>query len=71
MSGQTAPLVTHLGAALRSGDFTADELHEWVLHLAHYAGWPVGSTAYVTLRQVQAEIEAEADAAAGEGPADG
>jgi 4-carboxymuconolactone decarboxylase len=59
MTGQAMPLATHLGAALRSGDLSADELHEWVLHLAHYAGWPLASTAYVTLRQVQAEIEGE------------
>lgn len=56
IAGQSAPLANHLGAALRSGDLTAAELHEWVLHLAHYAGWPVASTAYTTLRQVQADV---------------
>jgi 4-carboxymuconolactone decarboxylase len=58
MSGQAAPLAGHLGAALKSGDFTAEELHEWVLHLAHYAGWPIAATAYVTLREVQADTAA-------------
>ncbi len=57
ISGQAVPLGTHLTAALGSGDLTADELHEWVLHLAHYAGWPIAATAYMTLRQVQAEAE--------------
>jgi 4-carboxymuconolactone decarboxylase len=58
MSGQAAPLAGHLGAALKSGDLTAEELHEWVLHLAHYAGWPIAATAYVTLREVQADTAA-------------
>jgi 4-carboxymuconolactone decarboxylase len=70
MSGQSMPLSTHLAAALRSGDLTADELHEWVLHLAHYAGWPVAATAYVTLREVEAEIGAE-PSAAGTEPSEG
>jgi 4-carboxymuconolactone decarboxylase len=55
MSGQAVPLAGHLGAALKSGDLTAEELHEWVLHLAHYAGWPIAATAYMTLREVQAD----------------
>ena len=44
MTGQRDPLVFHLGAAYRSGDFTLDELDEWVLHFAHYAGWPTVTT---------------------------
>ena len=41
-------------AALSSGDLTADELHEWVLHVSFYAGWPAGANAYAALREVLA-----------------
>jgi len=52
--GLKEPLVAHLTAALSSGDLTADELHEWVLHLSFYAGWPIGANAYAALREVLA-----------------
>jgi 4-carboxymuconolactone decarboxylase len=52
--GLKEPLVAHMTAALSSGDLTADELHEWVLHLSFYAGWPCGATAYAALREVLA-----------------
>jgi 4-carboxymuconolactone decarboxylase len=52
--GLKEPLLVHLTAALSSGDLTADELHEWVLHLSFYAGWPCGATAYAALREVLA-----------------
>jgi 4-carboxymuconolactone decarboxylase len=52
--GLKEPLVAHLSAALSSGDMTADELHEWVLHLSFYAGWPCGATAYSALHEVLA-----------------
>ena len=52
--GLKEPLVAHLTAALSSGDLTAAELHEWVLHLSFYAGWPCGATAYAALREVLA-----------------
>lgn len=51
MAGQAQPLAIHVGAAHRSGDLDAEALHEWVLHLAHYAGWPVAATAYTALRE--------------------
>jgi 4-carboxymuconolactone decarboxylase len=52
--GIREPLIVHLTAALSSGDLTADELHEWVLHLAYYAGWPSAANAYSALREVLA-----------------
>jgi 4-carboxymuconolactone decarboxylase len=54
-AGQREPLMIHISAALSSGDLTADELHEWVVQLAHYAGWPAGATAYGVLREVEAK----------------
>jgi 4-carboxymuconolactone decarboxylase len=32
-----------IGAALRGGDITADELREIAIFLTHYAGWPAGA----------------------------
>ena len=52
VTGQRDPLANHLHAALQSGDLSADELHEWVVHLAHYGGWPAGTTAYALLREL-------------------
>jgi 4-carboxymuconolactone decarboxylase len=54
VTAQRDSLTAHLRAALGSGDLTADELHEWVLHLAHYGGWPAGTTAYAVLRDALA-----------------
>jgi len=31
------------------------ELHEWIVHLAHYGGWPTATTAYGILRELAAE----------------
>jgi 4-carboxymuconolactone decarboxylase len=55
LSGQREPLTNHLGAALDSEDLSVDELHEWVVHLAHYGGWPTAAMAYGALREVAAE----------------
>jgi 4-carboxymuconolactone decarboxylase len=35
VSAQRDSLTVHVRAALASSDLTIDELHEWVLHLAH------------------------------------
>ena len=54
VTGQAAPLQNHLRASLASGDLSIEELHEWVVHLAHYGGWPAGTTAYAALGEVSA-----------------
>jgi 4-carboxymuconolactone decarboxylase len=54
LRGLKEPLVAHMSAAIDSGDISVDELHEWVLHLAHYGGWPIAANAYAVLREVQA-----------------
>jgi 4-carboxymuconolactone decarboxylase len=51
VSAQRDSLTAHVRAALASGDLTADELHEWVLHLAHYGGWPAGTTAHTVFTE--------------------
>jgi 4-carboxymuconolactone decarboxylase len=52
VTGQVGPLRNHLHASLESGDFSIEELHEWVVHLAHYGGWPAGTTAYAVLGEI-------------------
>src|SRR5260370_39761169 len=46
LSGQRDPLVFHLRAAVESEDLSIDELHERVVHLAHYGGRPTPATPY-------------------------
>ena len=38
-----APIVEHVYAALKSGDLSIDDMHEFVLHFAVYCGWPKAS----------------------------
>jgi len=53
MAGMGAdPLRNHLRASLESGDLSLAELHEWIIHLAYYGGWPAGTTAYALLAEV-------------------
>ena len=59
IAGAQAALELHLGAAYRSGDLSFDELDEWVVHLAHYAGWPMATTAYMALGALRAQVDAE------------
>jgi alkylhydroperoxidase/carboxymuconolactone decarboxylase family protein YurZ len=49
VTGQRDPLGNHLRASLESGDLSLAELHEWIIHLAHYGGWPARTTAYAVL----------------------
>ena len=54
VTGQRDPLRNHLRASLQSGDLSIEELHEWIIHLAHYGGWPAGTTAYAALGEISA-----------------
>ena len=58
-AGAEAALATHLGAAYRSGDLDLDELDEWVVHVAHYVGWPAATPAYMALGALKAQVVAE------------
>ena len=42
-SGAETPIRSHFHAAMASGNCTAAELHEFVLHYAIHAGWPKAS----------------------------
>ncbi len=54
-TGETSSMAVHMRMALESGDLTRAELEGVVIHLAHYAGWPRGSSAFQTLAQGLAE----------------
>jgi 4-carboxymuconolactone decarboxylase len=40
IAGVGVPIRSHIYSALKSGDISLDEMREFALHLAVYAGWP-------------------------------
>jgi 4-carboxymuconolactone decarboxylase len=54
VAGNAAAIRQHIEAALRTGDISLDEMKEFVLHFAFYAGWPLASTAHHALREIEA-----------------
>ncbi len=59
MAGAGLALETHLGAAVRTGDITVDELREFVVHFAVYAGYPRATAVRSALDAVVASLEGE------------
>jgi 4-carboxymuconolactone decarboxylase len=53
--GHEPTLTLHLNAAMKSGDLSDHDIDELMLHLAHYAGWPVGAMASGVVRQLRAQ----------------
>ena len=51
--GHEPTLELHLGAAMR-GDLSDEEIDELMLHLTHYAGWPVGALGFGVVRRLRA-----------------
>ncbi len=49
MTGAPLAMETHFGAALRSGDMSVEELREFIIHFAAYAGHPRATAARVAL----------------------
>jgi 4-carboxymuconolactone decarboxylase len=58
-SDTIVPIQAHIYAALKSGDITLDEMHEFTLHFAVYCGWPKASIVNQTILDAWARIEAE------------
>lgn len=58
-SGAESPIRTHVHAALKSGDVSIEEMREFILHFAVYAGWPKASTIQIVAEQAWAGIQAE------------
>ena len=57
-SGAPFAMQTHLGAALRSGDMSREELQEFVIMFAAYAGHPAATAARGALDAAIAQIDA-------------
>jgi 4-carboxymuconolactone decarboxylase len=53
------PIQAHIYAALKSGDITLDEMHEFTLHFAIYAGWPKASIVNQTILDAWDRIQKE------------
>jgi 4-carboxymuconolactone decarboxylase len=53
------PIQQHVYAALASGDITREELQEFVLHFAYYAGWPRASALEMAYYRAVARIDEE------------
>ena len=55
MTGAPFAMETHLGAALRSGDMSIEELREFVIMVAAYAGHPKATAARAALDAASAQ----------------
>lgn len=53
--GHEPTLRLHLNAATQTGDLNDDDIDELVLHVTHYAGWPVGALASGLVRQMRSQ----------------
>ena len=53
--GNEQTLKLHFGAAMRQKQLTDAEIDELVVHVAHYAGWPVAAVSSQIVRQLRAE----------------
>jgi 4-carboxymuconolactone decarboxylase len=56
-SGAPFAMETHLGAALRSGDISIEELREFVIMFAAYAGHPAATSARAALDAASARLQ--------------
>ncbi len=62
-AGAPGAMEYHMRAALVSGDVSREELVEFILHFAFYAGWPLSSALYTTYTKLCAELDAAAGGA--------
>ncbi len=53
------PIDQHVYAALASGDFTREEIQEFVLHFAYYHGWPRASALEMAYYRAIERIDAD------------
>lgn len=58
LHGRDEPMRYHLHGALESGDLDADDLHELVVQLAFYAGWPSSSALFGAVNRAVAARDA-------------
>ena len=53
--GNEQTLRLHFGAAMKQKQLTDVEIDELILHVAHYAGWPVAAISSQIVRALRAE----------------
>lgn len=58
MTGAPGAIEGHMKAALASGDIRREEMLEFIVHFAHYGGWPLSTNLYTALQKAAAEIDA-------------
>lgn len=56
MTGAPVAIEAHFAGALRTGDISIDELREFVVHFAAYAGHPRATAARAALDAVWAQV---------------
>lgn len=54
--GKEGSIELHLRQALARGELTKKEVEELMIHLAHYAGWPVGQAGFDVALKLFAEM---------------
>lgn len=57
-SSTEIPIKSHFHSAMASGNCTAEELHEFVLHYAVHAGWPKASLVQGIVFEMAKKVEA-------------
>ena len=58
-AGTEVPIRSHVYAALKSGDCTYEEMHEFVIHFAVYCGWPKASFVEQVVRESWERVQKE------------
>jgi 4-carboxymuconolactone decarboxylase len=61
MSGAAYAMETHIGAALRTGDISLEEMQEFVVHFAAYAGHPKATAVRAALDAACSHLENRGD----------
>ena len=56
MSGSQTGMKVHFTAALKSGDITPEEMMEFLVQFAHYAGWPLTAEVHGVVRAAITEL---------------
>jgi 4-carboxymuconolactone decarboxylase len=59
MTGAAGAIEGHVRAALASGDISKEEMMEFVVHFAHYGGWPLSTNLYSAMLKATTPPPAE------------
>jgi 4-carboxymuconolactone decarboxylase len=54
--GKESSIELHMRQALTKGDLSKKEVEELMIHLAHYAGWPVGQVGFDVAMKLFGEL---------------